>query len=230
MSTPLTQMPKPDSEQYKESRKLFLVPTFLMSPDLPEDGQEALGRYWAEVREHVQNLERSLGSVSHVYHEAVHEEGEQGLRIVESVNPHGYSFIQVLCQSTAQLEATDDIALLQEATDWQRCISLGLMSVKVMTTAVEGFREATDRRYEHIASRIQDTMKEEEAGVLFIREDHKVQFPPDIQVFYVAPPALDALKRWMNDQARAFSERMQQSPPDEEPQQEEETGEAEETA
>jgi hypothetical protein len=30
-------------------------------------------------------------------------------------------------------------------------------------------------------------------------EGHKVQFPSDIQVFYVSPPALDDLKRWMRD-------------------------------
>jgi len=53
-----------------------------------------------------------------------------------------------------------------------------------------------------IGARTEDTLKEGEAGALFIREDHRVQFPADVQVFYVAPPALDALKRWMNDQMR----------------------------
>ena len=42
--------------------------------------------------------------------------------------------------------------------------------------------------------------------MLFISEGHGVQFPSDIQVFFVAPPALDAVKRWINDQMRAFSQ------------------------
>ena len=39
--------------------------------------------------------------------------------------------------------------------------------------------------------------------MLFIREDHGVQFPSDVQIFYVAPPALDRLKRWIEDWMRA---------------------------
>ena len=228
MTTPLSQMPKPESGQYKDRRKLFLVPTFPMGDNVPEDGKNVLERYWSEVRDHIHNLERSLGSVAHVYHEAVYEEGEEGLKMVEVMNPQGYSFVQALCQSTGRLEATDDVELLQEATDWQRCISIGLSSVKVMTTALESFRKATDGRFEHIASRIDETMQEREAGVLFIREDHKVQFRSDIQVFYVAPPALDALKRWISDQARAFTQRMEESQQDEGPETAEEKEEGSE--
>ena len=51
--------------------------------------------------------------------------------------------------------------------------------------------------------RIDTTLAEGETGVLFISEDHGVQFPTDVQVFYVAPPALDALKRWLGERMRA---------------------------
>ena len=71
MTTPIIQIPKPDAEQYKDARKLFLVPTFLISRDAPEEGQKLVERYWSEVRDQVDNLERSLGKASHVYHEAV---------------------------------------------------------------------------------------------------------------------------------------------------------------
>ena len=211
MTTPIVQIPKPEAGQYAGKRKLFLVPLFLIQPDVPDDGKKLFERFWTDVREHIHNLERSLGSVVHVYHEAVFEEGDEGLRMAEALNPLGGSFIQALCQSTARVEATDDRALLEESTDWQRCVSIGLVSMKVMTTALEGYRNATDSRYKHIASRIDDTLKEGEAGVLFITEDHKVQFPIDVQVFYVAPPSLDALKRWIDDQARAARERFQQA-------------------
>ena len=211
MTTPISQMPKPGSEQYKGKRKLFLVPTYLLSPELPEDGKQVLERYWTEVRDQVLNLERSLGSVAHVFHDMVSEDGENGMKILEGVNPQGYSFIQSLCQSTARLEPTDDMDLLQESTDWQRCLSVGLMSVKVTTMAMDGYRSATEGRFQHIASRIDVTLGKEEVGVLFIREGHRVQFPEDIQVFYVAPPSLDRLKRWIDEQSRAFSNSMQES-------------------
>ena len=75
----------------------------------------------------------------------------------------------------------------------------------------EGYQKATKGRFEHIGARIDETLKEDEVGALFIREDHRVQFPSDVQVFYVAPPALDALKRWIDDQVRAVAENLERA-------------------
>ena len=219
MTTPLSQFPKPDAEQYKGRRKLFLVPTFAVSPGLPEEGERLIDRYWSEVRDHIENLERSLGSVSHVYHETVFTEGDEGLEMVEVLNSKVSSFIQAMCRSTAQLEATEDRATVEENSDWRRCVSVGLVSEKVLNLAMEGYRETTRLRYEQIGSRIDETLKENECGVLFVREDHSIQFPSDVQVFYVAPPALDAFKRWVGDQMRASSQSAEQpQEPSESPQ------------
>ena len=206
MTTPITQIARPEAAQYTGQRKLFLVPIFLFPPDIPDDASQLLERYWSEVRDHIQNLERSLGSVRHVFHETIYADGEEGMRMVEAMNPLGCSFIQAMCSAGACLEATEDRAVVEEHSDWQRCLSIGLMSEKVMNLAMSGIQETTRQRFEHIGQRISDTVKEDEAGVLFISEGHSVQFPSDIQVFFVAPPALDAVKRWINDQMRAFGQ------------------------
>ena len=203
MTTPLSQFDKPAASQYLGKRKLFLVPHFPFPPDVPDDLKSLLERYWNELRDHVNNLERSLGAVGHVFHEMLFVEGEEGLGVLEQLNPQGHSFIKSMCSSTATLEATEDGDILKENADWQRCLSIGLTSEKVMNLAMDGYQETTKKRYEHIGSRIDETLKENETGVLFIREDHRVQFPGDIQVFYVAPPALNDLKRWINEQSQA---------------------------
>ena len=77
------------------------------------------------------------------------------------------------------------------------------MSEAVTNAAVEGYRTTTQSRYERVRERIDATLAEDETGALFISEDHGVQFPADVQVFYVAPPALDALKRWLAERMRA---------------------------
>ena len=211
MTTPLSQMPKPDAEQYASQRKLFLVPIFLFPPDVPEDATQLLERYWSEVRDHIQNLERSLGAVKHVFHETIYSDGEEGMRMAEAMNPFGCSFIQALCSGGASLEATENRAVVEEHSDWQRCLSIGLMSEKVMNLAITGIQETTQQRFDHIAARISETLSGSGVGVLFISEGHRVQFPSDIQVFFVAPPALDALKRWIDDQMRAVSQPAAQS-------------------
>jgi hypothetical protein len=61
----------------------------------------------------------------------------------------------------------------------------------------QAYAEANAKRYEHIAARIDQTLLEDETGILVIRDDHRVQFPSDLQVFYVAPPALNELRKWI---------------------------------
>ena len=225
MTTPLSQMPKPEAGQYKNNRKLFLVPTFMFPPGTSKDGLELLDHYWSEVRDHVNNLESSLGQVVRVYHEAMYVNGDDGMVALEQLNPQGYSFIRVMIESSATLEATEDQEALkktsdwqQEASEWQRCMSFALMSQakiasKVAPMASEGYQESVKEyqesnkhRYEYIGSRIDETLNEGEAGILFIQENHRVQFPSDLQVFYVSPPGLDAIKRWIDDQMRGFSQ------------------------
>ena len=59
--------------------------------------------------------------------------------------------------------------------------------------------EASKKRNERIASQIDETLNEDESGILFMREGYQIQFPSEIEVFYVAPPALDEIKRWFRD-------------------------------
>ena len=51
-----------------------------------------------------------------------------------------------------------------------------------------------------MARKIDETLKENEIGIVLMRENHQVQFPSDIQVFYISPPALDEIKRWIREQ------------------------------
>ena len=39
----------------------------------------------------------------------------------------------------------------------------------------------------------------DETGLLLINERHQVQFPADIEVIYIAPPALDEFRRWLQN-------------------------------
>lgn len=201
--TTIGQMPKPEAERFREDRKLLLVPLLITFPGLPEEGQRILDRYWSEVRNQIENMERRLGKIKHVYHEAIDSSDDGGLKTLDDMNPAISGFVRTLCRSGATMEATEDRALLEESTDWQRCLTIGLMSEKVLKLASDGYQESTTQRYEHIARRIDTTLGENESGALFIGQDHRVQFPADVQVFYVSPPSLDEYRRWIEEQMRA---------------------------
>jgi len=53
---------------------------------------------------------------------------------------------------------------------------------------------------------LNETLQRGEAAILFIREGHMVQFAKDIEVFSVAPPALDDIHRWLRDRSKKIEE------------------------
>ncbi len=225
MSTPLADIGRPAADPYREGRKLYLVPLFSgprpQPPTAPEEGGEEtrqddpearefadlLSRYWTGAEEHVARLEATLGRVDRLYHEGVDVAGDEGDKLLELVNPYGFTLMRSRLMAGAVLEATEDSDIIMELTDWLSCFSLGLNSRKAATLIYEAYLDAVNRRYEHISAQVDRTLGEDERAVLSVRDDHRIQFPADIQVFYVAPPALDELRRWLAEHVQSAAAR-----------------------
>lgn len=199
MTEQLGKIEKPGTEYFAGKRKLYLVPLVFYGENAPPAYMEKFNLYWQQVSQQVTNLESKIGKVTHVYHESITLVGEDGLKVIEKLNPSCYQIARDKCQSGAVLEATEDKELAEENMDWERFLLIGFVSQKVAKIVSEFYVEASRKRYEDIARRIDETLKPDEVGILFIREDHMVQFPKDIEVFSVAPPALDELHRWQRD-------------------------------
>ena len=108
--------------------------------------------------------------------------------------------------------------------DWERCLLFGFLSRGAAEKVSDLYRESAGKRYEYIARRINETLEPNEVAILFIREGHHVQFPQDIEVFMVAPPALDAIHRWLRDRPRdETAEEAAEPDNQEEPEKQEET-------
>ena len=71
-------------------------------------------------------------------------------------------------------------------------------------------------RYVHIGAKIDEVLEEDGVAALFISEAHRVQFPSDIQVFYVSPQTQNQLKQSVLELIqKSFEEN--QPEPDEDP-------------
>jgi len=196
MSEELGKIEKPEAEQFVGKRKLFLLPLLFSAQDAPAEYVEKFKRYWAQACQHVANLEAKIGKVNHVYHESIYEAGEAALKVLEKFSPPSYQLVRDKCQNGAIFEATEDRELAEESMDWERFILMGFLSQKVAKMVSDFYIEAMRKRYEYIAKRIDETLKANEVGILLIREGHMVQFPRDVEVFSIAPPALDEIHRW----------------------------------
>ncbi len=200
MSETLGKVEKPLVEDYLKGRKLYFVPLLYQGRESPAEYLEKCNRFWSQVEDKISALELKLGQVNRVYHELVPEGGEEGVRAVRELNEKSYEVVRNRLDKGAELTALEDNELLTEFMDWNRCLNMGLMSQKAFTTVYGFYTEAGKKRNEYITRRLDETLAADEIGVLFMREGHGLHFPEDIQVFYIAPPALDEIRRYLRDQ------------------------------
>ena len=201
MAQELGRISRPSAAQYEGRRKLLLVPlVYGPSAEAPE-GVAALQKYWGQMQVQVESLQAALGGLHHVYHESLCESGQQALEQLEKADQRSHQFVKAKCEAGAVLEATEDAEALMETLDLQRCLLMPLSSEKVAIKLHEWFNESNKSRYDHIASQIDATLGENEVGLLLVSERHQIQFPEDIEVFYVAPPALSEFQRWLENWA-----------------------------
>lgn len=199
MAEELGKIEKPPVASFKKGRKLFFVPLVYIGKDLPEDYLVKYNKYWEQVGKQVLELALKLGEVNRIYHELIAASGEDTMKTIEELSEKSHKIVCVCLEKKARLEAVEENDILTEFMDWSRCLIIGLQNPKVVSRVYESYVEAGKKRNEYIARKIDETLQENEIGLLLMRENHQVQFPVDIQVFYVAPPALDEIKRWLRE-------------------------------
>jgi len=199
MAQELGKLEKPTVESFGARRKLLFVPLVLSAPQPEPELLEKVLKYWDEVDAQIANLESKLGPVKQVYHELIPAGGEEGCKAIEELSSSTYQIVQARLDKGAAIQGIEDVDSLTEFMDWSRCLAVGLQNQKVIARVLESYSEARARRNQTIARKIDETLKEGDVGILLMREGHEVQFPPDIEVFYVAPPRLDEIKRWVRE-------------------------------
>ncbi len=199
MPEELGKIERPAVEDIKPGRKLYFVPLVFVPQEPPEDLSGIVERYWDQVESHISNLEAKLGSVNRIFHELATLGGEDGAKAIQGINKGSHRIASLRIEKGAELDPLEDAELLAEFMDWGRCLGIGFQSPRVFNRVYEAFTDAQKRRTEQLAKRLDETLKDGEVGMLLMREGHQVQFAADIQVFYVSPPALDEVNRWLRE-------------------------------
>ena len=203
MAEELGKIEKPEVENFRLGRKLLYVPLLYGGEGFPEEYLKKTAAFWEQALKQITDITARLGSIRHIFHELVAETGEAGKEAVKQVNPDGKAVIEAVLGQGADIAALEDAANLTEYMDWGRCLYIGLQNPGVQQKVIESYRAAGEQRKKHMAEVIDTTLRQDEMGLLIMQENHGVTIPSDIQVFYVAPPALDDIKRWLRDQEAA---------------------------
>ena len=190
---------KADAQNFENKRKLFLVPNLPTPPEIQATNESLLTKHRNQIQDNIESLEKSLGPVRYIFHELIHESDEKALSALDSISPQHKQICERICESSGKFIATDDQQLLFQMMDLQRCLSVGLISQDVYKLISDYFEKTINDRNQHIAKIIDENIKENEVGLLFVSEDHKIQFSTDIQVFYISPPTYNELKTVIAD-------------------------------
>jgi len=201
VSEPLGRIERPAADSFLARRKLYLVFLVFTHESAPQEYKDRCERYWQQVGEQLANLEAKAGVATHIYHESVSERGEAGLSVLKRMHRFSHVLVQARCTNGAVLEAMEDAELAAEVSDWERFMMMGYSSSKVGELVRDLYAQALKKRNEYVLSAIDTTLGPGESGLLLVGEGHRLQFPSDIEVFSVVPPALDELHRWLRDQA-----------------------------
>ena len=198
MAVTLGNVGKASSGEFAGKRKLLLIP-YVAAVREDQELKELVAAYWAEAAEQVRKLEASFGEVRHLFHEGSVGGGDEAVNVLEEGNPAGFPHLRQMLDRGASLEPTEDVEVLRETLDLHRCMLVVQASQQVRDRLVEWLEEARTRRYSAIAERVGERIGDNGVAVLVISPDHRVQFPSDVEVVYVAPPSLDRISRWMRE-------------------------------
>jgi len=134
--------------------------------------------FWDAIAEYFNAVEASDFKI---YQDGMVADGEIGMTIVEEAAKAGsrnYQVISGLIRRGAILVKTEDLNLVKEERDWILKITHAKNRVQKLDAAMKYKlvkNSLLDKRDKFIAKQVNDTLQEEERGVLFIGAFHNVR-------------------------------------------------------
>ena len=194
----LGKISKPSVERFDNKKRLIYVPIFFIPPQLTEIKKDnPFNEYWKEIANNINKLELSLGKIDIIFHEMNTKPAKEGLNIIENLNPNGIDYIKILYNSGSKISDFENEELVAELMDWQRALSSGIMSTKAREIISKEYTETNSERNKNLINKISEELKIGSNAILFMREDHGLQFNSDTEIFYVSSNTISKVHDWL---------------------------------
>jgi len=177
-------------------RKLLYVPVIHMEPDLGSEAtaianksvslfgkdrwakhKESVAKFWDSIADYFATVDASNLKI---YQDGLPADGALGRKIVEEAAKRGsknHQIILSLMARGAEIRKTEDPSLLKEEYEHITALTHSTQAVQ-KTVAYAKYKlrknQLTQERDKFIARTINETLKEEETGVLFIGSYHNI--------------------------------------------------------
>lgn len=190
---------KPEAEGFKDKRKLYCVPHIFTHSDAPDEYQVLAKNFWASADEHIVNLEKA-GKARKIFCDGILGEGDKALEVLENLNGLAHGIVKKRVAEGAALLSIEDEEIYGPFSDWRNCLHV-VRTKTVFDKILESYNELSAKRHDRIMEVIDSNLEAGEAGILIMADEERarLQFPNDIEVFLVTPPAYDDILRWIRE-------------------------------
>lgn len=162
---------------------LIHIPRFYSKNDfknldlsIPPDYETKSDEYWNYVEEKLNPFSKKI---KRIYLEFIDKGKDEGLRLAEKIlDDKGFRIVKKMINNGAELYATEDQKLIMETSSWGEM----LRNESDFNAVMELYQDSLKERYNHMINVINETLKNEEMGIIIMESVHKIDFPSDTKV------------------------------------------------
>ena len=176
---------------------LFVVPRMYTQNEfrglvstIPQDFAAKTFEFWSYVED---KLKAFVGKIERVYRDEICEGGEKALAYLSNIDHENFLIVKKLVDSGAVFEATEDSILVAESISWTEAVKYNPLD----QISLEMLQETIRERDNYVSRRINETLQDEETGILFMKPDRTVNLNASAKVIRMCrfDPA-DYLRSW----------------------------------
>ncbi len=157
---------------------------------LPEDFEQKRNEFWSYVDEKLMSF---VGKVQRIYRDGICVQGEEALSQLVRLDVDNCKVAKKLVDAGAMFEVTEDALLVAESGNWFSMLA----SEGSNLTVLEMFEETMKERDSFVSKRVNETLGDDECGVLFMDPSRAVSLNEKIKVIMMCRfDPLDYLKSW----------------------------------
>jgi hypothetical protein len=161
-----------------------------LATSVPDDFKQKTSEFWSYINERLLKLS---GNVKKIYRDGIFKDDAEALSQLCSMDNENYLTVKGLVEKGAHFVATEDPILVGESESWATMLKNQQSNIVIR----ELFQKNLEERIGYISDRIEQTLKSNEVGVLFLEPNLRVELSKDIKIIRMwrFDPS-DYLKSW----------------------------------